>query len=334
MSEEIHLDKRQVVCPLSLMLGYVQNYRVSERPNKGCLESRPTLKTDAFAEDFFRVLHAPKGEDVEVQITGMIPETGYVSIITDGAKPGEIGTYTKMLKGLGQGPGTEAGGERGAQALKFPQKAGLQARERAVQMINAGEIRAPKKNWDKTFGPEQTVTFTDADGETMTFQIGGGTKLDTLKAEYPELYNQRRKKSEKPEKEVAAKTDDDFEDDFEDEDDDDYERAPAMQAPVVADEELEAIAEEVGDGEAAYSEEEETYAVAASADIEHEHTMTVVIDRPDKITTVTTNAISVIGPDGNDETYYMVAHPMTGEHVWVKEGGNSCPHCGFAVEVR
>lgn len=330
---EIHLDKRQVVCPLSLALGHVQNYRVSERPNKGCHGSRPA-SSDAFYEDFFRVLHASKDEEVQVECTGIIPESGYTSIVTEGAEPGDIGTYTKTLRGLGQGPGTELGGEKGAKELKFSQKAGLEARQRAIQMVNSGEIRAPKKNWDKTFGPEQTVTFTDADGETMTFQIGGGTNLDELKSMYPELYNQRRKKSEEtPEKEIAAKTDDDFEDDYEDDEDDDYERAPKMET-AIADEELEAIADEVGDGEAAFSEEEETYAVAATADIEHEHTMTVVIDRPDKVTTVTTNAMVVVGPDGNDQTYYMVVHPATGEHVWVKEGDNSCPHCGFAVEVR
>lgn len=155
---------------------------------------------------------------------------------------------------------TEAGGEKGAQALKFSQKAGLQARERAVQMINDGELRAPKKNWDKTFGPEQSVTFTDEDGETSVFQIGGGTRLEQLKADWPELYNQRSTKAEKVISKVTQNgdMDDDYDDD--DDDDDDEERTPTMAAelhePMQADtEDLEAIADEMTD-EGAHSEEE------------------------------------------------------------------------------
>jgi hypothetical protein len=222
MSEEMHLDTKQCVCPLSLMLGVVQSYRTTERRSQSCLESRPAKGTDKFAAPFYAVLHAPKGEDVVVEMTGRIPED-HVEILTEGAMVGGVGTYTKALQGMGQGPGTEAGGETGAQALKFTQQVGLQAREAAVQRINAGEIRAPKKNWDKTYGPELSVTYTDPEtGETSTYQIGGGTPLEDLKKTYPDLYNQSRPKAEPEElvSEYAARHMDD-----DDDDDDDYERS-------------------------------------------------------------------------------------------------------------
>ena len=144
------LDKRKVVCPLSLSLGVVQNYRVSERPNKGVYESRPVKNTDKYADAFYKVLHAPEGEKVEV----------------------EFGGKTFSMTGLGQPD---------ANALKFSHEVGTAARQKAIQMVNSGEIRAPKKNWDAKFVPE------------------GGTPLDELKAAYPELYNIRQKSAEETE---------------------------------------------------------------------------------------------------------------------------------------
>lgn len=168
------LDKRVVICPLSFALGFIQNYRTTERPNKGCLESRPVKGTDAFADDFFKVLHAPKGEEVEVTHSS---------------------GRTITLRGLGQD---------GAQALKFPMKAGLAARQAAVKAVNKGLVRAPKKNWDKTFGPEKTYQYVDPkDGQTYSFQLGGGTEIDKLKDEFPELYNVTRSKT------TSQKDDDD-----------------------------------------------------------------------------------------------------------------------------
>ena len=141
------LDKRKVVCPLSLSLGVVQNYRVTERPNKDVYESRPVKGTDKYADAFYKILHAPKGEAVEVEINGV----------------------TETHTGLGHPE---------ANALKFTHDVGTAARQKAVQMVNEGDIRAPKKNWDKNFGPE------------------GGTSLDTLKTTYPELYNMRTPKED------------------------------------------------------------------------------------------------------------------------------------------
>ena len=141
------LDKRKVVCPLSLSLGVVQNYRVNERPNKGVYESRPVKGTDKYAEAFYKVLHAPEGEKIEVEFNGR----------------------TFSLTGLGQAD---------ANALKFSHEVGTAARQKAIQMVNSGDIRAPKKNWDAKFVPE------------------GGTPLEELKSTYPEVYNMHPKREE------------------------------------------------------------------------------------------------------------------------------------------
>lgn len=353
---ETQLDKRLVVCPLSLMLGYVQNYRVNERPNKGALESRPVKGTDAFADDFFRVLHAEKGSSVEVELTGIIPEgIDEDMIVSDDAETGDYGTYKKVLKGLGQPE---------AQALKFPMTVGVNARARAIQMVNSGQVRAPKKNWDKTFGPEQTVTIGG-----RAIQIGGGRSVDELKDEFPLVYGQKsRTRAATDEGEMI---DDSILEGLDGEEDggevatttvaETMRKAPETEPA----DDLETLADEI-EGDGAYaSEEEEVYAAVATAEDEDllgdlegdepsgqrtqeraesegiakakadaSHTQHMVIKQPQKVTVVKTSAIKFMDEDGNEVTAYKVNHPETGEVFWATEGKN-CPACGtLTLEVR
>lgn len=72
-----------------------------------------------------------------------------------------------------------------------------------------------------------------------------------------------------------------------------------------------------------------------TTDTKHEHRVTYVLDRPKKVPTVSAGAIKVLNPDnGKEQTYYYVVHPDTGDYQWVVEGDNSCPHCGFVIEIR
>ncbi|NDC36954.1 MAG: hypothetical protein EBZ48_02760 [Proteobacteria bacterium] len=199
MSSE--LDKDKVVCPLSLMLGQVQNYRVTARPNAGVYESRPVKNTDKYADAFYKVLHAPKGEEVHVTVGGK-----------------EL-----TLKGLGQ---------EGAKALHFDHETGVAARAKAVQQVNAGEIRAPRKNWNANFGAE------------------GGTPLDELKAKYPELYNITQRKAKEDVVEVM------HEEEFEEAMDGEGTPIEGLNEPLT-DEDLAAIDMEIEEHEEAFHVSEE-----------------------------------------------------------------------------
>ena len=263
------LDKRKVICPLSLRFGVVQNYRVAERPNKGVYESRPVRDTDKYADAFYKVLHAPKGEEVEVTFNGK--------------------TWTE--KGLGQPE---------ANALKFPHEVGTAARQKAVQMVNAGEIRAPKKNWDMNFGPE------------------GGTPLDELKRTYPDLYNAPSKKAEKPEMAM------------EEEPEEHHlpaegEAAEGLSEPLTA-EDLEG---------AEFEEElEETFHVSTEELTEQRVGEVITIPMAEgQITKLKGNAFKCM-MDDVEAIFYKVRNPYTGELTWMQEGLNTCPDCTVQLVVE
>ena len=159
------LDKRKVVDPLAAALGVTENYRVTERPNKGVYEGRPVVNTDKWADSYLKVLHAEEGTEVTVVVD---------------PKLWADGRETVTLKGLGQ---------EGANALHFNHEVGTAARQRQIQLINNGELKAPQKNWDKNFGPE------------------GGVPLDELKFKYPDLYNTKPPKKAKEEAPVLQDED-------------------------------------------------------------------------------------------------------------------------------
>jgi hypothetical protein len=264
------LDKRKVVCPLSLKFGAIQNYRVTERPNADAYESRPVMNTDKYAHAFYSVLQAPKGEDVEVTVMGK--------------------TWTE--KGLGQPD---------AKALKFPHEVGVAARAKAIQMVNSGEIRAPRKNWDANFVSE------------------GGTPLDELKKLYPDLYNapSGRKAKEEPtveEEEVHLP--------------EEGEAAEGLSEPLTQ-EDLEGLEFE--------EELEETYHVSTEELTEEVHgrmneTITIPVAEG-QIVSLKGNVFKCM-MDDEEVTYYKVRNPYTGMLTWMQEGMNTCPDCTVNLVVE
>lgn len=339
------LDKALVVCPLSELLGYGQNYRVTERPNKGHLESRPVKGTDAFADAFFKVLHAEKGEPVTV-----MDSTGK-----------EI-----TQKGLGFPD---------EQALRFSMKSGLRAREKFVARVNAGEIKAPRKNWDKTYVAERTVSWEGKDGQVTSYQIGGGIPIDELKDKYPDLYGTKTRRTTEDEG-VLDMMDDEVLEALDEADEEKPRRRMGESVSTSEDDELEAMAEEI-DGEGAYAEDDEekpaevpdaSYAATATASDEdlvaeedaasdmaefdddedkapatktQARAKTQGVDkttmrfrRPQKTTAVRTLAIRWTDEDGVDHTSYKVKHPVTGQLLWLEEGDWDIDGASFEVRIQ
>lgn len=330
------LDKRLIVCPLCEKLGYGQNYRCTERPNKGHIECRPVSGTDAFADAHKKVLNSPKGEPVEVMDSR-----------------GE----TITLRGLGF---------EDEQALRFSMKAGLKAREAFVERVNSGDIKAPRKNWDKTYGPEKTVTWEDPKtGETMSFQIGGGKPLDDLKNEFSTLYGTKTS-TKKGDSDEPIADDDAFAADLDAEMDADDEKEMRSRRreetsregkSAVQEEDVREFADDI-EGEGAF-EEEPSYAAVETADTDtammdddafeedsprrstlgssakettHEHSMTIQAPKGEIV--VRANAFRFQDPEGTEHTMYKVKHPDTERIVWLEEGMNQIDGATIELKVR
>lgn len=150
--------KDDVIDPLALVAcGRIQNYRVTARSNGAVFESRPNAKLDtSWSEDWFEVLHADTDEEFHFEWND------------------------HPIYGLNQ---------KEASAFVFSYEDGVKARILGIEMVNAGKIRAPKRNWDDKFGHEREVTITHEDGSEASYTLPAGLPIEELKAKYPELYN-------------------------------------------------------------------------------------------------------------------------------------------------
>lgn len=245
-------DKDEIVCPLSLKVGSVQNYRVTWRSrlddNRGLWESRPQRGPDAFADLFYDQLKEIAGED--------------------------------------------------AKSFKFTHDEGKEARVKAIEMVNRGEIKAPRRNWDQNFGPQ------------------GGLPLEHLKQRYPGLY--------------GIKTDKETEEELKDEHRAEEESRGRMAEAEDRIEDMVREQEEEEEIEAETAATEATYGVeGARTEVEMEAappgkveiaTHEMVVRAPDNSVEVQTPCIHWRDENNEMHTAYCVEHPITKQEIWIEEG--------------
>lgn len=221
--------KPDIVCPLSLKiaiasddrLGAIQSYRCTPRPNSGGWETRPQPKTDKWTADFYKVLHAPRGELVT---------------LSDGKT---------QIRGLGK--------DENVKAFHFRHEDGVRAKERAIQEVKSGHLRAPR-NWDRVFASDAGMTRSE------------------LESTYPDVYkttsNRSSRQTAPQDDEEIQALDDGFLDDS-----DNGEGQAAVES--------EALDE---NDEAAIAEEEESWQNEGAPEAEHEYSVSAELELDDKET--------------------------------------------------